>query len=75
MLIDRLQKILQEEGPTHSVKERAILKAAISFLDQIDHRVYESENYNYRVRLTEQEFSALPSAYWEFVDNQPVPKT
>ncbi len=75
MLIDRLQAILEEEGPSLSLKERAILKTAISFLDQIDHPVYGSKNYNYRVRLTTEEFEALPSAYWEFVDGQPAPKT
>jgi hypothetical protein len=74
MLIDRLQTILEKEGQTLSLKERAILKTAISFLDQIDHPVYEAKNYQHRVRLTNEEFDALPSAYWEFVDGQPAPK-
>jgi hypothetical protein len=52
--------------------ERAVLKLAISFLDQEKHD--DVEYHNWRVRLTAEEVDALPGEYWECVDGQPCPK-
>lgn len=70
-LIDQLAQIL-EERPELPLYQRAVLKTAISFLDQEDKEVYEDQNW--RVRLTLEEYHALPGEYWEFFYGQPRPK-
>jgi hypothetical protein len=70
-LIDQLMQIL-EARPDLPFYQRAVLKAAISFLDQEHKCVYKNENW--RVRLTPEEVDALPGEGWEFFWGQPHPK-
>jgi hypothetical protein len=71
-LIDELLQILNAH-PELPLYERAVLKLAISFLDQKEH-YYLEDNYNWHVRMTLEEFRALPGAYWEFGNGQPANK-
>ncbi len=57
-LIDELMGILNSR-PLLPVYERAVLKTAISFLDQKQHHFLE-DKYTWRVRLTMEELDALP---------------
>jgi hypothetical protein len=70
-LIDELMGVLNAH-PGLVLYERAVLKLAISFLDQEKHD--DVEYHNWRVRLTAEEVDALPGEYWECVDGQPCPK-
>lgn len=71
-LIDELMQILHArlELPLY---ERAVLKLAISFLDQKGHS-YGEENYPWHIRMTREEFEALPGAPWKFINGQPASK-
>ena len=70
-LIDQLMEILQSR-PDLPIYQRAVLKTAISFLEQEFKSFYRNENW--RVKLTGAEFDALPGEYWEFLSGQPRPK-
>ncbi|MDQ2841955.1 MAG: hypothetical protein M3Y72_13135 [Acidobacteriota bacterium] len=71
-LIDELLQILNARSDL-PLYERAVLKAAISFLDQKEH-YYFDDTHNWRVRLTPEECDALPGEYWEFGNGQPSPQ-
>ena len=64
-------EILQAR-PDLPLYQRAVLKTAISFLDQETKSFYRGGNW--RVKLTGEELDALPGEYWEFLDGQPRPK-
>jgi hypothetical protein len=70
-LIDRLLIVLREEEPNVSLKQRAILKMAISLLDQIDNPVWQRPESSFSIRLTEEEYLALPGKI-EFTKGQPM---
>jgi len=70
-LIDELMAVLNAHSEL-PLYERAVLKLAVSLLDQKKHRY--SEHHNWRVRLTLEEIDALPGEYWEVRDGQPSPK-
>jgi hypothetical protein len=71
-LIDLLLALLAEEEPNLTLKQRAILKMAISLLDQIDGPAWERPASSFRVQLTLEEYFALPPGRFEFHDGQPV---
>jgi hypothetical protein len=48
-LIDRLMIVLQEEESNLSIKQRAVLKMAISLLDQIDRPAWDRPEGSFRV--------------------------
>jgi len=70
-LIDRLMIVLQEEESNLSIKQRAVLKMAISLLDQIDQPAWDRPEGSFRVSLTREEYSALPGKF-ELIDGQPM---
>jgi hypothetical protein len=71
-LIDELMRIL-EANPDLGLRERAVLKTAISFLEQKEHRFWE-DSHDWRVQLTWEEYRALPGGMWELCNGQPCPK-
>ena len=71
-LIDRLLALLAEEEPNLTLKQRAIVKMAISLLDQIDGPAWERPASSFRVQPTLEEYFALPPGRFEFHDGQPV---
>ncbi len=68
-LVDELLQILNARTDL-PLYERAVLKMAISFLEQKEHS-YLEDGHDWRVRLTPQERAALPGEYWEFGNGQP----
>jgi hypothetical protein len=55
--------------------ERAVLKAAISMLDQEQKEFYGGAGQQWAVRLTGEEGAALPGESWELLNNgQACPK-
>lgn len=71
-LIDERMQILNAR-PELPWYERAVLKLTISFLDQTEH-YYLDRDDNWHVRMTPEEFCALPGSYWEFGNGQPTNK-
>jgi hypothetical protein len=64
-LIDELIQILNTH-PELPLYERAVLKLAISLLDQKEHSCWE-DDVNWHIRMTLEEFEALPGC-WEFAN-------
>lgn len=71
-LIDQLLQVLKD-NPGLRLYERAVLKAAISMLDQ-EHKSFYVSGQRWAIRLTGEEADALPGEYWERMDGQVCPK-